>query len=438
MRLRFSRLTDPPGDRLEARNDRSFRDENVGRAAMRVPLVSHWVERARQSFWLLPAIYVLIAVCLAVCLPILNVTTHSPLLFPGGPEAARSFLSSITTSMISVTGVVFSITIVALQLAAGQFSSRVMRDFLRDRTTQHTFGVFVGTFTYAMVLQRSVRGTSGSAHAFVPQLAVTVSFGLVLFSVAFFIVYITHIANSIRVANIVARIGRETRSVLDAIYPPTVEPAPAPPERQPDRYVPCPHPGVVVSINAGALVSQAAASDTFLAVIPRQGDFVPGGAPLIAVYGTGFDDDAALVHIAMDTERTYEQDVAFGFRELVDIAERALSPAVNDPTTAAQAVDIMHDLLRRIVTRPTPTGRHADASGSLRLVVPVYTFADLLTLALEEVEHYGKADVQTPRRLRAMLQDLITVALPAHLPLLRQRLSELPAGPGLPPAAQFR
>lgn len=388
-----------------------------------MPVVSatHLRERSRQTFWLVPAACVVVALVLALGLPRFDVSTR--LLFPGGPESARSFLSSITTAMISVTGLVFSITIVALQLAAGQFSSRVMRDFLRDRTIQFTFGVFVATFTYAMVLQRSVRGTSNGPKSFVPQLAVSIAFVFVLASVAVFIVYINHIANAIRVANIVDRIGVETRVVLDQRYPHNaVTHTPALPTEPPNHSVACPHPGVLVSLNEKALVDSAANADAVVALIPTVGDFVPAGATLFAVYGDGLGADELLRHVAFDSERTYEQDVAFGFRELVDIAERALSPAVNDPTTAAQAIDILHDLLRRLATRPTPTGLHTDATGRLRLIVPVHTFADFLALALEEIEHYGADDVQTPRRMHVMLTDLYGVALPAYRPLLQAQL----------------
>lgn len=396
---------------------------------MRSVSATHVRARARQTFWLVPAGCVLVALALALGLPQLDVRLHTArVLFPGGPESARSFLSSVTTAMISITALVFSITIVALQLAAGQFSSRVMRDFLRDWTIQFTFGVFVATFTYAMVLQRSVRGTSDSS-GFVPQVAVTAAFVFVLISVAIFILYINHIANAIRVANITARIGTETRAVIDARYPHTAGPdAPPAPAGPPDRIVASPdaRPGVIVSINETALITLASRTHTVIALIPHTGNFLPVGAPLFAVYGEGLEDEQLLRHVAFDTERTYEQDALFGFRELVDIAERALSPAVNDPTTATQAIDILHDLLRRLATRPAPAGRHTDSEGNLRLIVPVHTFPDFLILALEEIQHYGAHDVQVPRRLRTMLTDLATVAMPAYQPLLRRRLRDLP------------
>lgn len=156
---------------------------------------------SRNTFWLVPAACVAMALVLALVLPRLEDLIPSALLFPGGPEGARSVLGSIATSMISITGLVFSITIVALQLVAGQFTSRVMRDFLRDRLIQWTLGIFVATFTYALALQRSVQGTSETG-AFVPALGVTVAFLLVLLSVGSFIAYIHHIANAIRIASI--------------------------------------------------------------------------------------------------------------------------------------------------------------------------------------------------------------------------------------------
>jgi uncharacterized membrane protein len=166
-------------------------------------------------------------------------------------------LGSITTSMISITGLVFSITIVALQLAAGQFTSRMMRDFLRDRLIQWTLGIFVATFTYALALQRSVRGTSETG-AFVPALGVTVAFLLVLVSVGSFIAYIHHIANAIRIASIVERIAAQTREVIEDLVP-DVEPAPAPepPHGDPDHVVPAPRQRVVVAVDRAGLVEAA-------------------------------------------------------------------------------------------------------------------------------------------------------------------------------------
>jgi uncharacterized membrane protein len=376
----------------------------------------HLRSRAAQTFWLIPTGCVSAAIVLGVLLPNVHLPANA-LLFGSGPESARSFLSSITTAMITMTGLVFSLTVVALQLAAGQFSSRVMRDFLRDRVIQVTFGVFVATFTYALILQRSVRGVSSSGPTVVPQLGISAAFLLVLASVALFVVYINRIANSIRIANIVTRIGARTRATIEQRYPTeadTATPTPAPPERPPTRFIPTQRAAVVVSLNEQALITLAAEQDCVLVLLPRIGDYIPQNSPLFAQHGGPPCADAIRRHVSFDTERTYEQDAAFGFRELVDIAERALSPAVNDPTTAAQAIDIAHDLLRDVATRPRPQSHHLDRNGALRLVTRRYDFPDLLELTVEEIAHYGTHDLQTPRRLRAMLNDLTTIARPEY------------------------
>lgn len=389
----------------------------------------HLRSRAAQTFWLIPAGCVAGAILLGVLLPSVKLSVR-PLLFGAGPESARSFLSSITSAMITMTGLVFSITVVALQLAAGQFSSRVMRDFLRDRVIQVTFGVFVATFTYALILQRSVRGVSGTPGAQVPQWGMSAAFVLVLASVALLVLYINRIANSIRIANIVNRIGARTRTTIDERYPLHSDP-PRPKvaltEAPPTRFILTKRAAVIVSVNERDLITLAEGHDCVLVLLPRVGDYVPRGSRLFAQYGGPDCADGVRRHVGFDTERTYEQDVAFGFRELVDIAERALSPAVNDPTTAAQAVDVLHDLLRDIGTRPRPEGQHLDSGGALRLVTRRYDFEDLLRLAVEEIAHYGAHDVQTPRRLRAMLEDLSTTSRDEYQPAIARWLASTEA-----------
>lgn len=373
-------------------------------------------DRARSAFWLIPALCSIGAIGLAIGLVAVDRLvgdTETVYLFPGPPEGARSFLGAIITAMISFTGLVFSITVVVLVLASGQFSPRVLRGFLRDRTIQWSLGVFVATFVYAMTVHRTVLGTNNEG-AFVPRIAITAAFLLVLFSVALFIHYINHIANVMRVASIIMGLGAQSRELVETRLPADAPPeAPEPVLSPPCTVVPAPRPGVVVSVNERSIADRAGREGLVVVLVPRVGDFVPFGAPLCTVYGRG-PADWVLADIALDDERTMEQDIAFGFRQLVDIAERALSPAVNDPTTACQAVDVMHDLLRRIVTRGLPTGRYTDAEGRVGLVVPQYGAADYLDVALTEVWHYGAGATQVPQRLAALLRDLRSVVLPEH------------------------
>jgi uncharacterized membrane protein len=179
--------------------------------------------------------------------------------------------------------------------------------------------------------------------------------------------------------------------------------------------------------------------------VPRIGDFVPGGGPLLIVRAdpgaAPGDLDAvgtkALKAVAMHTERTMEQDLAFGFRQLTDTAERALSPAVNDPTTAVQVIDVLHDLLRTLATRPWPAGCWRDGYGQARLVVPQYKFADFLELAVGEIWHYGAGAAQAPARMTRMLADLRVAALPRYRPAIaawyRQVTVAVPGADGADP-----
>jgi uncharacterized membrane protein len=391
------------------------------------------LERARDElrsmFWLVPAACVIAAIGLAVGLIALDqaLGTVSPgVLFPGPPSGARSFLASITQAMIAFTGLVFSITVVILQLTSGQFSPRVLRAFLRDRAIQFALGVFISTFVYAMVVQRAVTGSAGD-HPFVPRIAVTGAFTLVLASVGLFIFYIHHVANMVRVATIVTTLGVESRDLLRHRYPAGQPAAGPPPDLGPAvRAVAAPRPGVVVSVNEKALAGLAERAGCVVVLAVRVGDYLPAGAPLLRIHPDGagdvpgIDEPRLLAEVAQDTERTMEQDLAFGFRQLVDIAERALSPAVNDPTTACQALDVLHDLLRRLAVRHLPRGRVDGADGSLRLIVPQYGFADFVDLAVQEIWHYGSDAAQVPGRLRAMLADLSAAARPEYLPVLRQ------------------
>lgn len=390
------------------------------------------LDRARSAFWLVPALCAVAAILLAVGIVEIDERIgdlQSMFLFPGPPEGARSLLGAIITAMITFTGLVFSITVVVLVLASNQFSPRILRTFLRDRTIQWSLGIFVATFVYAMSVIRTVLGTNGDG-AFVPRIAVTVAFLLVLTSVGLFIVYIDHIANMIRVSSIIATIGVQTRGLVEDRYP-AGPPAPATTPALPDgaTVVPNRRPGVVVSVNEPRLAEQARRKGAVVALVPRIGDFVPAGAPLLRVSGGDdlepeFGNDLVEL-VAVDDERTMEHDVAFGFRQLVDIAEKALSPAVNDPTTACQVIDVMHDLLRRLATRPSPSGGVVDTEGRVRVIVPRYLFDDLLAVAVAEVWHYGRGSTQVPERLTTMLRDLESAARPEHRPAVRRWSAEV-------------
>lgn len=371
-------------------------------------------EHLRTSLWFIPTLCVGLAFALALLLAEVDRNVQSGLIeritFEGDAENARSFLTTISSSMITLTGLVFTITIVVLQLASQQLSPRVLRTFLRDRLSQLSLGVFIGTFAFSIAVLREMRPLPTGA-VFVPNISITVGYLLVLLSVGFFVAYIHHISQSIRIGAITHSIAREARAAISHIYDhDLVGELLEPPSGSPDLVLMSPRAGVVEAMDRDGLVEAARAADVVLEVVPAVGDFVPKGAPILHVHGRRDVDPEIAEHIALGQERTMEQDPSFGFRQLVDIAQRALSPAVNDPTTAVQAVDLIHDLLRRLVVRPFPSGQRFDRDGNLRLIFPVTKWDGYVSIACLELRHYGERSIQVMRRMRAMLEDLRTVA----------------------------
>lgn len=376
-------------------------------------------QRLQTSLWTLPAVAVVLALggvqALTEVDRRLGPKADRWYLFAGQAESARELLSTIATSMLTFTALVFSITILVLQLASSQFSPRVIGTFLRDRRTQMTLAVFVGAFVYAMALLPEVRAESEEGHGFVPALAIFVAFVLVLVSVAVFIQYVHHMAHAIRAVEVIRRVGDDTRRSLEHLYPEEVleePPAGRAPEGPPDGVLVLEgHAGVLSHVDAEGLLEVACEQEVVIALVPRMGDFVPRGAPLFRVWGTARLEASRLRPlVGIAAERTHLQDPAFGFRQLVDIAERALSPGINDPTTAVQAIDQLHDLLRLLAVRRFPSQVRADEEGRVRLVLPAPDWDSYVRLAVDEIRQYGAGSLQVMRRLRALLEDLLKVA----------------------------
>lgn len=368
--------------------------------------------RLRAAFWLVPALCVLAAAVAAPSVAAVDraYSRTGGLFFAGGSQSAEQILGVIASSVLTFAGLVFSITIVALQLASTQFSPRVLRSFLRDRHTQVGLGVFVGTYTYALLTLREVRGPDVQGAVFVPGLGVSVGVALALASVATLMVFIHHMAQSVRVVVVIERIMHETVHALDALYPEDADAAPAgTPVAGRQRTMVSRHTGVLAYIDVADLVDFASDHDLTVELLVEAGTYVIAGQPLFTVTVSGADGDTALDHlhslVGFESERETGQDPAYGFRQLVDIAEKAISPAVNDPTTAVQCLDRLHAMLRRIVRRPLDVGDHA-RDGVLRLRIPMPRWADYLALACDELRHWGADAPRIQRRLEMMLRDL--------------------------------
>lgn len=377
-------------------------------------------ERLRLSLWFVPLVLTLAAGLLALVLGAVDKRLGADgsqvfFSFGGSPEGARSVLSTIAQSMLTFTGLVFTITMLVLQLASSQLSPRVMRTFLRDRGNQVVLGIFVATFVFTLLVLREVRTPVDGSDAFVPAISVWIAFALLLTSIAAFVWYIDHMAHAIRASTVIANIWSETVSSIERLYPERVGTRAAEagwaPSNPPGIVLKSPAAGVVVGVDEAALLEATAGGERVVELVPRIGDFIPRGAPLARLWGGWTGDTAEQVRdaIAIGGDRTLDQDALFGFRQLVDIAARALSPGTNDPTTAVQALDRIHDLLRRLARQDFPSPIRS-LDGRVRLILPRPSWEDYVHLGLEEIRLAGAAQVQVIRRLRALLDDLETEA----------------------------
>ncbi len=399
----------------QSQNSGNSTTEALGRSGQK-----QWrlLRRLFSPFWVIPALSCLVAFGVGVGLPELDkaVAEYVPFLFPAGPDGARALLSTIAGAMISVTGLVFSITIVVLQLASSQFSPRVLRNFLNERVPQVTLGVFAASFVYALTVMRDVSGTVGDSAEKVPQLAVALAFLLVLTSVAMFLAFIHHITQAISVDTIIRSVGQETlelyRKTQHAANDQDRTPAEmAADHRQHQRVVVASSAGYLNFVNFAGLLDLARKRDAEIELLYPLGTFLVPEQPIALVRiarpdpSVDWSDEVGdLITIAW--RRSMDQDVTFGLRQLVDIAERALSPGINDPTTAVQVINELHIVLREIVADDPVPGPWRDQDGHMRLLTAQWGMQEYLDLCVDEIAHWGASSLQIPRRLVQMLAQL--------------------------------
>jgi uncharacterized membrane protein len=387
--------------------------------------------RVRSSLWLIPMLCVLAGVVLSLGTIALD-RWLGPDLIPesvsGGPDAALVVLSTVAASMVTLAALVLTITMVVVQLAMGQFSPRIVRSILQDRPSQFAIGIFVATFAHAMLAMREVQFPGPGQVAEVPAISILVAFVLVIASIVVLVSYVHHLGQSLRVAALIELVGQETRELVDKLYPDRGQDAAG---VEPGVLV-APTSGVVFHVDFEGLVREAREAGCALELVPAIGDFVPAGAAVVRVDppDAPIDGDAVLRLIDAGPERTLSQDVSYGMRMLVDIAERGLSEPFLDPTTTVQAIDRLHDCLRQLAPRPFPDGRHRDEEGTVRLTVPRIDWDGYVRLAFDEIREAGRSSPQVPRRLAAALEDLIDVAPPERRPALERQLALLGADHG--------
>ncbi len=381
------------------------------------------VLKMRSSLWFIPVLCVLAGVTLSFGTIAIDRWFDYGLLprwMTGGPAAAIAIFETIALSMVSLATLVLLITMVVVQLAMGQFSPRIVQTFLRDRPSQLAIGLFVATFAHAMLALREVQ-TDGDGQ--VPGLAIVVAYVLVLTSIAMLVLYVHHIGRSLRVSALIELVGTDIRDLLERSCPDRVVPEETPPD-----VIAAPQSGVLVGIDRQRLVEMAAVANCVLHVVPGLGGFVPAGAALVRVEGDarGLDRRAVVDALRTGLERTLDEDLAYGFRLLVDMAERSLSESeFLDPTTAVQCMDRLHDGLRQLSGRVIPDGLLRDDDGTIRVTFPTPDWDAYVQLAFDEIRLAGATSPQIARRMRAALEDLLDIAPAARRPPLQRQLALL-------------
>lgn len=383
------------------------------------------------SLWALPTVAVLAAVVGGSVLSGVSIESTSRLdaiVFGGGPGGARSVLEVVAGSVITVVSVTFSLTVVALVMAASQYSPRVLRTFLRDRGNQLVLSTFLATFAYSVVVLRTIRGEDDAQQPFVPSLAVTVAVVLALASLAALVYFIHHLTQSIRVESIASGVARETLTAIDHNHPEgegDLEDRPLPDPPAGAVALRATASGYLQTVEHLVLAERLAEHAVVARLRHMPGEFVTTGTVVAWAWPSSGDHgpDAAALQLAVNAalqlgdERTMQQDVTFGLRQLADIAIKALSPSVNDPTTATNICGHLSVLLVTLARRPLGPRLHRDDDGAARLAVPRPTFADCVRLSCEQIADYGAGD---PVLVHALLRVLQDVGLSAPTPTRRQ------------------
>jgi uncharacterized membrane protein len=379
----------------------------VGRGVLR--------EYVRGSLWVLPTLSVLVALAAGAVLSSVSVGPRSPLAFQGTPDDARTLLLGITGTVITIIALLLGLTVVALQLSSTQFSPRLLRNFLRDRPNQVVLSAFVATFAYSAAGLYTVGVSGGNRTAAFPRLAISGAIVLLFASLGLLVYFADHLVHSIQVDAIMEAVQRNTLAVIhDGLLPGGQEAAAAPAWAVP---VASRCSGYVQAVHPGTLLPYATRHGVIVRLRPRVGEHIVAGTTLAWIWRLSPDGPApdpgdftgvldAGVRIGF--ERTLEQDAAFGIRQLVDVACKALSPAVNDPYTAVQAVDHLSVIFCALARQPL--GPHVARDGQGMVIVPARRFGDYLAVMCGLIRRYGASEPTLANALLRLLGNCAAVA----------------------------
>ncbi len=390
---------------------------------------SQW-QNVTRGLWFFPGLVTLAGAVLAVVLVEIDRTAGTegvPFAFDGDASAARTILGTIAGSLITVAGLAFSITVVTLQLVSSQFTPRALRSFLGDRPSQLVAGAFVGIFVYCLLVLRVVRDEGGDSVEFVPALAVGTSIALALLGLALLLVFIHRIAQLVKVENIAARIAAETAAAIDRLHgdddgdradangvPSSWQAGGEPALVRPER------PGYVRSVSLDGLEEATLPEGARVHVCVRPGDAVTRATVLLRVWpgdavdGTGRAQLAQVVNV--QSERDVSQDAAFGLRQLADIAVRALSPGVNDPTSALTCIAYLRDLVEALSDCDLAARPHRVGEQRVLVHAEARDFRELLRESFAEIGRFARADARVAAAVLDALAGVAASAVTAGRP----------------------
>ncbi|MGB2918827.1 MAG: DUF2254 domain-containing protein [Mycobacterium sp.] len=401
-----------------------------------------FVDAWRSRLWPVPALGVILAFLAGIAVPEVDGVLDESMpprladyIFGGGADAAREVLGAVATSLITVTSLTFSLTVVTLQLASSQYTPRLLRTFAADRFVQRTLALFLATFVYALTVLRTVRNDSDGGAEFVPQIAVTLAYLLAMASVLALVLFLGHLVRQIRIETMLEHVCADVKDTTHRVLDPLDEhpdhaSAPSPPPGA--SLITARSSGFLVEVDEQALLAAAVDAGAVVWLDRAVGSDVLAGVPVAFCWSaTGSLDEEQLAAVrdrvagALSTgvERTATQDIAYGLRQLVDVIVRALSPGINDPTTAVHGLNSCSAMLCELAGYRLGPCTLRDGDDAPRVVLARPDLPDLLDLVCDQPQLYGASDPAVLARLLSMLRELAwVVVLPAHRQAIADRL----------------
>ncbi|MGE3787513.1 MAG: DUF2254 domain-containing protein [Nitrospirales bacterium] len=384
---------------------------------MKTRLLNYWL-MLRSSLWFIPTLMTLSAIALALLTIVVDRSVDLPhvmgegFLYTLGPSGARTLLATVAGSVITIAGVVFSITIVALTLASSHFGPRLLKNFMKDMGNQVVLGTFIATFLYCLLVLGAIR--ENGANIFVPHISVLVGLLLTLASMGVFIFFIHHISVSIHADTVVAGVSRELKAAINHLFPEKMGQSPPAPDPPLDEVLPAGFQddsisfvsrgsGYLQAIDSPGVMALANREDVLIQFLYRPGEFIVEGETIGKVWPPGRVTEAMIGDLQqsflLGSQRTEEQDIEFSIHQLVEVALRALSPGINDPFTAISCIDRLGDALTLLSGRILPSSRRYNEEHILRVITYPLTIDGIFDAAFNQLRQYGCGSVAVGIRL---------------------------------------